>query len=300
MRKNKQLWNVILCLSTLGLICCGTILLKYRMQRGEENERYEEIREIAKEGFLWSWLNPLLAQAEETDQKPEEEIQETAEAEMETSDIEVQENDVFTEKKIDFDALWEVNEDVCAWITIPNTKVDYPILQSSSEEDFYLDHDIDKEESRAGSIYIQKINKKDFTDFHTVLYGHDMRDGSMFGDLLLLQEKTVFEKNDKIYVYLPDRTLVYSIFGAYIWDSEHMLEEFDQEDWLQRRAYLAEIAYKCQEEDCFTREIFEKVTTEDSLLTLSTCYHGISESRFLVQAVLTAESRAGNPADAVE
>ena len=89
---------------------------------------------------------------------------------------------------IDFSSLFSTNPEVIGWITVPSTEGtinDYPILQSSmeTEEDFYLSHDIDRNPKKEGSIYIQRDNASDFSDFNTLIYGHNMLNKSMFGTL---------------------------------------------------------------------------------------------------------------------
>lgn len=84
---------------------------------------------------------------------------------------------------VDFAALWEQNEDVYAWITVPGTLVDYPVLQHPSDDEYYLHHTIDHVEGLPGSIYSETVNAKDFTDMNTILYGHNMKNDTMFGSL---------------------------------------------------------------------------------------------------------------------
>ena len=87
-------------------------------------------------------------------------------------------------RKIDFAAAQAVNPDVYAWIWIPGTNIDYPILQSETEDDaYYLNHTIEKKEGLPGTIYTEKYNGKDFSSPVTVIYGHNMKNGSMFADL---------------------------------------------------------------------------------------------------------------------
>ena len=114
---------------------------------------------------------------------------------------------------IDFATLQERNADVYAWIKIPDTKVDYPILQSGDKpENFYLNHNIDGEYEFAGCIYTQKLNKKDFTDPNTVIYGHNMKNGTMFKALHQFRNKDFFEANKyKLFSSFISLTLVISL-----------------------------------------------------------------------------------------
>ena len=76
---------------------------------------------------------------------------------------------------IDFAALKEKNPDVYAWISIPGTAIDYPVLQRENDNTYYLDHTIDHEEKTEGAIFTENYNNTDFEDPNTVIYGHDMR-----------------------------------------------------------------------------------------------------------------------------
>ncbi|MBQ2001022.1 MAG: class B sortase, partial [Clostridia bacterium] len=106
------------------------------------------------------------------------------------------------ENPINFNELEKENEDIHGWITIPNTKIDYPIVQSYSEDDlFYIDHDINKEKAKAGAIFTQKLNQRDFTDPNTLIYGHNMANGTMFRHLHKFKNKSFFEENQYFYIY---------------------------------------------------------------------------------------------------
>ena len=140
---------------------------------------------------------------------------------------------------INWKKLKKHNSDVYAWIYVPNTKVDYPVLQATPEETdgFYLDHNLDKKYEFAGSIYSEMQTNKDFTDPVSVLYGHNMKNGSMFNTLHRFENSKFFKKNDKIYIYLPKRRLTYKIYSAYIYDDRHILNSFDFTDEKILKAY---------------------------------------------------------------
>lgn len=93
-------------------------------------------------------------------------------------------------RKIDFAAAQATNPDVYAWIWIPGTNIDYPILQSETEDDaYYLNHTIEKKEGLPGTIYTEKYNGKEFSSPVTVVYGHNMKNGSMFADLHKFEDR---------------------------------------------------------------------------------------------------------------
>lgn len=190
---------------------------------------------------------------------------------------------------IDFEPLQEQNKDVYAWIKVPGTSVDYPVLQSDDDNNYYLTHTIDGEEAVAASIFTENYNKKDFTDPHTVIYGHNMRNGSMFGSLHEYEDRAFFDENREILIYLPDRILHYRIFAAYVSDSRHLILNYDWEQEGVLDQYLDEV-FSIRDMSANIDTDME-VTGKDRILTLSTCNKGISEQRYLVQAVLTEEEK---------
>ena len=186
---------------------------------------------------------------------------------------------------IDFEALWEINPSIYAWIYIPNTDIDLPILQSEPDEydSYYLHRNIYKEYEYKGSIYTQRLNSKDFTDPVTVIYGHNMLNGTMFSNLDKFYDQTFFDENAYFYIYTPGHILTYEIVSAHQYDKRHILKSFDfsNEDVFQK--YLNMI----QAPNTFFYHVRDGITltTEDRIVTLSTCMnHGTS--RYLIQGVL--------------
>ena len=189
------------------------------------------------------------------------------------------------EKNLDWDALYETNEHIYAWIYIPNTNVDYPILQHPELNDYYLDYNLDHSKGYPGCIYSQvEYNSTDFTDFNTVLYGHNMRNGTMFRTLHNFEDETFFEENRYVYIYTPEKVLVYDIFAAYAFDDRLILAYFDNADVNDREDYLEEI-FGIRDMSAHFREEIE-VTTDSNILTLVTCISTRPNHRYLVQGVL--------------
>ena len=185
---------------------------------------------------------------------------------------------------IDFDLLKERNPDVYAWITIPGTAIDYPVLQSETDNTYYLTHTIDGAESPEGAIYTETYNSRDFEDPNTVIYGHDMANGSMFQNLLDYQDRSFFDANREVLIYTPDAIRHYRIFAAYLYDDRHLMLSFDFDDREVYRQYLDSIFSIREMGACI--DTGQEVTDEDKIITLSTCYGNQADRRFLVQAVL--------------
>ena len=124
---------------------------------------------------------------------------------------------------VDFDELQAMNPDIYAWVTIPDTDISYAVLQREGDEEYYSKHSENGAYYSGGSIFSQDYNQKDFSDPMTVLYGHNLRNGRMFAQLNDFSDAEVFEAHRYIYIYLPDRMLVYEIFAAYPHSNEHLL-----------------------------------------------------------------------------
>lgn len=191
------------------------------------------------------------------------------------------EPDLRLENTVDFAALWEENEDVYAWITIPGTLVDYPVLQHPTDYEYYLTHTIDHVEGLPGSVYSESLHPKDFSAANTILYGHNMKNDSMFGSLHYYENLAFFDGHPYVYVHLPDRTLVYRNFAAVKFQSVYLPEylDFEKEDDFQ--AYVEELKTSPGYIDPDMEPSFG-----NRLLTLHTCIGNDDEHRYLVVAVL--------------
>lgn len=192
---------------------------------------------------------------------------------------------------INFAEIQEKNPDVCAWIQIPGIDIiDYPIMQSSVEADdnYYLDHDINGDARRAGSIYIQKLNHKDFTDQNTLIYGHNMLNGTMFGQLKKFRNRAFFDENRTIFVYTPDQILEYEIISAFVYDDRHIMNSFNFNIENECQEFFDE----CVNPTSFTKQVLDgaELTTADKIITLSTCTSNDSE-RYLVIGKLVKSTK---------
>ncbi|MGN0351052.1 MAG: class B sortase [Roseburia sp.] len=188
------------------------------------------------------------------------------------------------EKNLDWDALHEENGDIYAWIYVPETNIDYPVLQHPTEESYYLNHNLDGSEGYPGCIYTQNLNSKDFTDPNTVIYGHNMKDGSMFRTLHYYEDGVFFEENPYVYIYTPEEIFVYEIFAAYEFSDAHLLYNFDFETPASFQVYLDSV-FNTRDMNSHVRQDLT-VTSDNHIITMSTCISGKPNNRYLVQAVL--------------
>ncbi len=186
---------------------------------------------------------------------------------------------------IDFAALQEDNEDIYAWLYIPNTGINLPVLQSPFDDAYYLTHDPDRNEDVYGSVFSQLANKKDFTDPVTVLYGHDGE--GQFKNLHYFEDEEFFAQNELLYVYTPGHILTYRVVAAYKYDNRHILNSFDFADPVVLQQYYDSVLNP----DSLLLNVREGATldaTKDKIIQMSTCmldeFHG--SSRYVVTGVL--------------
>ncbi|MEG0367685.1 MAG: class B sortase [Coprobacillus sp.] len=171
---------------------------------------------------------------------------------------------------IDFENLKKTNSDVIGWLYIPDTKIDEPLLKGK-DNDTYLYHDIYKKSNKAGAIFIDEINNKELQDKNTIIYGHNMKNGSRFHNLRYFVKADYFKEHPLVYIYLPDGTVqVYDTFGAAIIDAASDLYQ-NPSDY---NKYVKRVLKVCEQKT--------EVSDEESpIIMLSTCYND-TDNRYVV------------------
>ena len=191
-------------------------------------------------------------------------------------------------QKIDFQGLWAVNPDAYAFIEIPGTQVNYPVMQSSTqEEDYYLNVTFEGVAALPGSIYSRMVNAKDFSDPITVIYGHDMLDGSYFGDLKNYIDRNFFDTYRDMYIYLPERQLHYQIIAEVVHGDMLISDSHDLKIPESVITFVDELKGIQEAQNQYAEDM--TVTSEDRLVALSTCIGDRPSNRRLVVAKLVDE-----------
>jgi sortase B len=188
------------------------------------------------------------------------------------------------DRDIDFDALLEINEDTIAWIAVPGTLIDYPVVTSKDNYD-YLERGFDGKHNWYGTPFMDMGNSSDFSDRNTVIYGHNMNDGTMFAGLHKFRDLEFFEETREIKLYTQEGMRTYEIFAAYITDDRNILFEMNYSDDEVWAAYTSEI-FSIEDANLLTKQIGEN----DQILTLSTCVKDEFYQRYLVQGLLIKRS----------
>ena len=186
---------------------------------------------------------------------------------------------------VDFDALRETGPDIIGWLTLPDTAINYPVTQADDNE-YYLHHLYDGTYNKAGCLFADYENKKDFSDRNTIIYGHNMRDGSMFAALNEYDEQSYFDGHPQMYLVTPGGGYIVEIFTAFV--AKPSESGSDTSPW--RLNWKDDGAYTTWLSEMAGRSVIETdvtVTSSDKVLTLSTCTPG-GASRFIVMGKLMA------------
>ena len=178
---------------------------------------------------------------------------------------------------VDLEALREVNGDVVGWILIPGTVISYPLMQGA-DNDYYLKHTWMRRYSTAGSIFLECLSDPSLEGFHTIIYGHRMSNGTMFGALKNYSSQSFWKNHPTVYVVSDAGVMCYDIFSAYEAGVTDIVYYQDltgrEEDFIQF----------CIDQSAIDPGI--QPGPEDRIVTLSTCASQGFETRWTVHAVL--------------
>ena len=189
-----------------------------------------------------------------------------AEQISETVTIQQDENEEQKQYIVDFNSLKEQNDETVAWIKVNSTNIEYPIVKTSNNS-YYLTHSFDKSYNSAGWPFADCKNKFDGTDKNIVMYGHNRKDGSMFATLknVLSPEWYNNEENRNIIFNTESENSIYEVFSVYQIENEeyYIQTEFKTKDKFEK--FIKTIKKRS------IKDFGVEVTSEDSILTLSTC-----------------------------
>ena len=213
--------------------------------------------------------------------------------EMQTSQEEETEEEgngpkVHVSLKVDFDKLKKVNQDVVGWIQFDEPKrISYPVVRGD-DNDKYLHTTFEGKKNSAGTLFLDADNNGEFADRNTFIYGHNMKNGSMFGQLRKYKTKEYYEQNPYFYIYTPDgKEVKYQIFAVCIVeDTSKSYTRFynNDEEYLDYLNYLKNIA---------RYDTGVELAADSKIVSLSTCTNVSETQRLLVHGVKIAETELG-------
>ena len=184
---------------------------------------------------------------------------------------------------VDFAALQADNPDVCGWLYSPGTVIEYPVLQGE-DNDYYLDHTLTGEKHKYGSLFLDMDNAPDFTDPNTIIYGHRMNSGAMFGSLPQYEKQEYYEEHPTMQLYTPQGSYTLEIFSAFVAKTS---EKYYQRTFASQEEF-ADFLEIFRDKSAIATDV--EVGPEDRIVTLSTCTkNGGDDTRFVVMARLVPE-----------
>ena len=172
--------------------------------------------------------------------------------------------------------LKSINSDYKMWIQIENTNINYPVVQSS-DNDYYLKHNFRKESNISGTVFVESANDID-NDKNIILYGHNMRNGTMFNNITNYKEESFFNEDNKISIIMNNTLYEYEVFSVYVKNvSEvNLAIGFANED------EFINYAYNQADESLYKKDV--DFSAEDNLITLVTCSYEFTDARTIVVA----------------
>lgn len=181
---------------------------------------------------------------------------------------------------VDFAGLREITTDYVAWLYSPDTPINYPVVYTDNNF-YYLDHIPVEQQSSNGTIFIDCKCASDFSDQNTLVYGHNMNDGSMFASLRNYRDASYYPEHPVIYLSTPDFNYRLDLIAGFVTEPTSFAYQNNFEEIEQFMAYIEHI------KELSTFESDVEVTEEDRVVTLSTCTYEIDDGRYVVVGKLT-------------
>ena len=181
------------------------------------------------------------------------------------------------ERQIDFDKLKKTNSDIVGWVYAEGTTIDYPVVYGKDNEE-YLHKDFNKKKSSSGTIFLDHNCDKEFASENNVIYGHHMKNGTMFADLLKFRESSFLKKHDTIILYTPKRTIHLKVISAYASKPQNSIpvtfaNDKEQQDYIKKIRNMSEPVIK------------ERKTKGRRIYTFITCSYEKEDNRTYVHAI---------------
>ena len=274
--KRNIVLNILIIIFTITFAFSVYKLWEINNNYAEEAKIHEEVLEFKPEDDnVWEFVPPPSPPAtSETGQEPPEDWVPPV---VNPSILDMQNN---------------VNSDVVGWINIPGTQVDYPFVKKEPEDknDFYLHRDVYKKYLFAGTLFMDYRCSRDFSVFNTIIYGHNMKNGSMFGTLKNFKDKKFFDGYKMAKIYLPNETYLLEIF-AYVLTTDRDSTIYGTISASGEESVTQYIDY-VKDKATHYREL--NITSNDKIITLSTCTNGAENERIVILArIVTQQNSVG-------
>lgn len=263
----SKLEKVIIVIASLAAMTAAFMIFKTARDYKAASDEYDSLRQYASEE-----VSTTDTAEKVSDIKPIE--LEEAEERKELKSNENRED--FPEMEVDFKALREKNPDTVGWLYVGSCGISYPIVQGE-DNDYYMNHTFEGTVNSSGAIIMDYRDDKYLKDWNTFIYGHNMKNGSMFGSLKkLLNDETLYDTDPYIYVYLPGYIYRYKIFSYYK-DKPDSKMYWTADTLQEYRQYIRDAL------SLSVRDLGVETSEENNMVTLVTCSgSGAGKMRFFV------------------
>lgn len=271
-RKKKNGWDLVLLLVIILLIfIIGFLAYKLGSYMIDETRSVILSRKLQE--------SVLIMDTDDTESDLSDSVSD-AEREEETEETEVKEQ-IIIPKAVDFESLYAMNKDTVAWMYDPGMVINYPVVQAS-DNDYYLRRNLNGERSNGGTLFVDYRNKADFSDWNTIIYGHNMKSGTMFSSLLDYRTPGYYEEHPEMYLYVPDKRYRVELILAYTTDVNDAIFQLtasreEQEAGLERAYRLSNFESNIRPD------------RDDKLVTFVTCSYAYDDARYVVIGRLVEE-----------
>ena len=177
--------------------------------------------------------------------------------------------------EIDFASLWKINKDIIAWIYYEDTQIDYPIVKGQ-DNDYYLYRMLDGTYSVFGTLFVDAITERPFKQFNTIVYGHHMKNGSMFGNINRLKDPSYVKEHPRMELITPEAKYHLEIWAFLNQPADSNIYTTNISDVVGREAYLETVKQLAS----YTTDVAVEPT--DTLVVLSTCAYEYKDARYMV------------------
>ena len=263
----SKLEKVIIVIASIAALTAAFMIIKTARDYKAASDEYDSLRQYASEE-----VSTTDTAEKVSDIKPIE--LEEAEERKELKSNENRED--FPEMEVDFKALREKNPDTVGWLYVGSCGISYPIVQGE-DNDYYMNHTFEGTANSSGAIIMDYRDDKYLKDWNTFIYGHNMKNGSMFGSLKkLLNDETLYDSDPYIYVYLPGYIYRYKIFSYYK-DKPDSKMYWTADTLQEYRQYIRDAL------SLSVRDLGVETSEENNMVTLVTCSgSGAGKMRFFV------------------
>lgn len=182
--------------------------------------------------------------------------------------------------EVDFEILWETNEDVVGWLYCEDTPINLPLVQAE-DNDYYLRRLIDGTWNSSGTLFTDYRNAADFSDSNTIIYGHNMKNKGMFGTLSNYKEQSYYDEHPLMWLLTPEESYKVELIAGYVTASTSEIYSYGltEED-------IQALVYKSIEQSTFISDF--QVSQGDRYVTLSTCSYEYDNARYILIGHLIA------------